>query len=277
MKHKNKLIAALVLASPALITTAQAATTYSNDFSSYSNGSLVGQGAWYQGVAGGAPQVASGIISGDTTTSAKDFSSGALFAGTETAAILQVDVLSTRGFSGMEFYLGGTGATDPINDDWSGTQKLFGPTVGFANGPFGDGYQFRLGVKASDGSWSHVTATPGSAPSLENTITLQLVMDFTANSGAGSGSVYFKNLTLGDTSFTAVDGLQNINLGLNYLDSTATPSDWNQVAFRTSNSGDGFAHSIDNLLVTGSAIPEPSTIGLFALCGWMFGFRRSRR
>lgn len=45
---------------------------------------------------------------------------------------------------------------------------------------------------------------------------VKLTMDFTANNGNGSGSLAYRNLTLGDTSFIPLGLIQNINLRLLY-------------------------------------------------------------
>jgi len=55
---------------------------------------------------------------------------------------------------------------------------------------------------------------------------LCLDIDFTANGGAGAGSLSYMNLSNGDTTFTAIPGLQDLNLNLS-LNGTPDPTLWN--------------------------------------------------
>ena len=117
----------------------------------------------------------------------------------------------------------------------------------------------------------------GSGPVLPGTLgfddwfSLRLVMDLTANSGDGSGSLYYKNLTDGDSGYTAVSGLQNIDLNLYPLQD---PTLWNRMVLRT-----GFyeGNKIDNLFIETSAVPEPSRALLAALGIVGLILRRRRR
>jgi hypothetical protein len=81
----------------------------------------------------------------------------------------------------------------------------------------------------------------------------QMQVDLTANSGNGSGGLSIRDLTDGEVSYTAVPGIQNINLQL--LTSAApNPSEWNRIAvwIRNSYLGKG---AVDNV---GFQVPEPS-------------------
>lgn len=102
-------------------------------------------------------------------------------------------------------------------------------------------------------------------------LSLRLVMDLTANSGDGSGSLFYKNLTDGETSYAAVTGMQDMSLGLSIQD----PTQWNRLMLRT-----GFyeGNKIDNLFIeTSSAVPEPSRslLAALGLCGLILRRRRS--
>lgn len=113
-------------------------------------------------------------------------------------------------------------------------------------------------------------ALPGSL-NFDDWISLRLVMDLTANGGDGSGSLYYKNLTDGDTSYSAVAGLQGINLN---LDPLQDPLQWNRMMLRT---GSYEGNKIDNLYIeTSSAVPEPSRalLAMLGLCGLILRRRR---
>jgi len=101
-------------------------------------------------------------------------------------------------------------------------------------------------------------ALPGGLD-FDDWISLRLVMDLTANSGDGSGSLYYKNLTDGDSSYSAVSGLQGINLN---LDPLQDPLQWNRMMLRT---GSYEGNKIDNLYIETSSVPEPSRALLAAL------------
>lgn len=79
---------------------------------------------------------------------------------------------------------------------------------------------------------------------------LRLVMDLTANAGAGAGSLYALNLTAGQRKFTPVAGLQNINLGLSTSGTTArNPDNW-EAMFMRFETGSGL---VDNFVLGKSA------------------------
>ena len=84
---------------------------------------------------------------------------------------------------------------------------------------------------------------------------LQLVINFTANAGSGSGSLFYRNLTLGETAFTAVPDLQNVSLGLLNTAADVRPATYDAVHVTLS------LADVDNF----GAIPEPSTSFLFLL------------
>lgn len=77
---------------------------------------------------------------------------------------------------------------------------------------------------------------------------IRLHIDFTANAGAGAGSVFVKNLTDGDVQFRTIPELQDINLRLDRMDTAAQASSWNAMWVRLITSG-GARPSADNLEV----------------------------
>ncbi|MEM1330136.1 MAG: glycosyl hydrolase family 28-related protein [Planctomycetota bacterium] len=75
---------------------------------------------------------------------------------------------------------------------------------------------------------------------------LELRIDFTANSGVGHASLFFMNLTDGDTEFRAVPGLQQVPLS----DEVRFPESWDRMEFR-----------IRNEAAATNLIPNVNTVG----------------
>ncbi len=82
---------------------------------------------------------------------------------------------------------------------------------------------------------------------------MQLRMDFTANEGDGSGTLYFINLNLNETVFHSVDGMRNHPLGLKRLAAGAAPARWNAIHLRLLSNGNSVP-SIDNLVPNGTTL-----------------------
>ena len=85
-------------------------------------------------------------------------------------------------------------------------------------------------LHAADGTFTNTTLAAACNSTFGDWVRLRLVMDLTANGGSGSGDVYCMNLTNGETSWTAVAGLQGIDLKL--LSGSGTARDattWNGV------------------------------------------------
>ena len=77
-------------------------------------------------------------------------------------------------------------------------------------------------------------------------VRLRLVMDFTANGGQGSGSVYYQNLAAGDTAFQPLAGLQNVNLGLDpHANNARNPAHWNAMWLHM----EGATNQLDNIVI----------------------------
>jgi hypothetical protein len=77
---------------------------------------------------------------------------------------------------------------------------------------------------------------------------LQLRMDLTANGGSGSGSLYYMNLTRGDTRFQPVSELQNLDLALDNLHPDAGPQSWNTMWLAMRFEGSQSLPRLDNLV-----------------------------
>ncbi len=82
---------------------------------------------------------------------------------------------------------------------------------------------------------------------------VQLRIDFTANGGDGAGSVYFRNLTQGATGFSAVPGLQNLNLHRQGLSAAnRDPATWNTMSVRVDSN---INNTLDNITVIPALAP----------------------
>lgn len=102
---------------------------------------------------------------------------------------------------------------------------------------------------------------------------IQLRIDFTANDGDGSGSLYYKNLTDGDPDFIAVSGLQDIDLELGAMDPGAKPTTWDALWMHLLTGGGNIPHA-DDLVPVEDATFCQKDIGFggpgdarFSLCG----------
>ena len=76
---------------------------------------------------------------------------------------------------------------------------------------------------------------------------LQLRLNFTSANGEGTGSLYYMNLSDGNTSFHTVAGLINQPLGLSRLHPDARPAKWNAVWLHLLSNGNSVP-SADNLI-----------------------------
>lgn len=99
------------------------------------------------------------------------------------------------------------------------------------------------------------TSTPfGSGNSGNDWYRMELRIDFTANGGEGAGSLFYLNITDGDTEFQAVSGLQGINLQLGRLHPDAGPETWDTMWLQLRASGSNRA-AVDNLVPNTSPVP----------------------
>jgi hypothetical protein len=104
------------------------------------------------------------------------------------------------------------------------------------------------GVRGAGNGTQTEALVPGGVNS-GDWLRIRLTMDLSANGGAGFGDVSFKNLTQGDSSFTAVTGLQGVDLQMGGIDATL----WNSLHIRSDLSQPN--SRIDNLTVQ---VPEPN-------------------
>jgi hypothetical protein len=158
------------------------------------------------------------------------------FDGSETEAFIQADF----GFGawGNQFALGYDTNADSIIR--RSTPNEIGPRLSI-----GCFEQAGVSVTNAAGITTKVPVSNVNAGCTE-WVRLRLVMDFTANGGQGSGDVYFKNLTNGDTCLQPVTGLQGINLGLNPGSGDASdPVNWNGMWGHM----EGATNELDNIRV----------------------------
>ena len=112
----------------------------------------------------------------------------------------------------------------------------------------------------SGGNGTTNTAT-NALISFGGNVRLRIVFNYDTNGGAGSASLFLKNLDGANAPFQAVSGLQSINLGLVPTATDArNPKLWNAVGFHIEGAtgvldnflvdhdtdGDGLADSIEN-------------------------------
>jgi hypothetical protein len=220
------------------------------DFNSLSNGNLAGQDNW---VLFG-PGWTQPIISDDGPDGSKSLFSTASgsslryisrindgnfsitdFSGDETQAIFQFDVRHSAWTTDV-----GLGYDDNSNNQIESSEC--GIRIRMRNdGNF-------LGIYLADGSFAESTI-PSWPPNPAIWYTIRVVMDFTANSGTGAASVYYKEY--GTTSYIQMPGLQNIDMKLNKtLPNHYDPDFWNAIHFYYDS--DGNLH--DNVLTANSAI-----------------------
>ena len=100
-------------------------------------------------------------------------------------------------------------------------------------------------------------------------VRLRLVMDFTANGGQGSGSVYYQNLAAGDTAFQPLAGLQNVNLGLDpHATNARNPAHWNAMWLHM----EGATNQLDNIVIgviSADVTIKPETLNLKSKGKWV--------
>ena len=226
------LLLAVAAATPSL------ATPVTYTFEGLTSGSdLVGQDGWVDLGSGAFIDVVTGSGSNPSLVAANPGGSGTHwaertndvvfsfpgFTGNEASAYLQTDFQFASG-TNFHFYVGNTSPWIQLLDD---VGTITSPSFGVRGANFGSQSSTLVPAGINTGDW----------------LRIRLVMDLSANGGAGFGDVFFQNLTQGDTSFTAVGGLQDVDLEMGGVDATT----WNSIAIRTDSSAS--ASRIDNLTV----------------------------
>lgn len=241
------------------------------NFENLSNGSLIGQDGWISlfntpVVSPGFGVDATKIVSVSGTNAVAMRPRG-VAPTAQNGSVLQFD--ANLGGNADSTALFGLAVAD-------GTQSIaFGLNVP-GNGPQAHAFSFYLFDRSSQFAASHYVAAAIPAGAEADWYRLQLAMDFTANGGDGKGSISAENLTLGETIFTPIAGLQDINLGLTAANVAALqPTDWTQSELYVASGG-----ALDNLSASAAvaATPEPGAYALI-LAGGLSGFvlRRHRQ
>jgi hypothetical protein len=170
------------------------------------------------------------------------------FLGTESAAVLQFD---STGHATIGFALGhdvnGDGLLQPI-------LREVGPVFGTLRDDQQGIEQFA--IAAPNLATLHVaplTTVDRPSNAAEDWYRLQLRMDL----GAGTGSLYYMNLSEGDTEFQAVTELQDIDLGLGQLDPAAGPAAWDAMWLAMRFDGKQSLPASDNLVPRIPVVQQP--------------------
>jgi len=236
------------------------AAVFTYNFESLSSGALSGQDNWTS-ISGSSFIVTNGAGTNTSQVVGTGGSAGSNFAGRVNDGSFSFGSLAgvtsvTLGFD-TRYVNGGTGGV-------SNQAHFF-----LNNSPSGSTQSAFFGLQGNNLTINNAAfALPGGL-NFDDWISLRLVMDLTANGGDGSGSLLYKNLTDGETSYSAVAGLQGINLN---LDPLQNPLLWDRMMLRT-----GFyeGNKIDNLYIE-TSVPEPSRAFLVALGFAGFILRRRR-
>lgn len=220
------------------------------DFESLHTGNLVGQDYW-TAPANGSLAISNGVGVNATKTAGEGDSNGLLtrtnnrasafrqFAGTEKMAVMQFDLTLTSGDTGA-------GQIFALGCDRNGNRGIdqpneYGPSFGIKDG-YESFNQYQFGFYLQGAGLGHKYGAPlGSLGTMNDWVQLRLVMNFVT----GKGSLFFRNLTDGQTDFIAVDAVQDIDLG---LESGPPPAAWDTMILRNDHHG-----QFDNLLPNLSA------------------------
>ena len=227
------------------------------DFNSLSHDNLNGQDGWRTSVygTGGDGQVITWTSNDSKAVQYAGSGPGAGVSGTRLnnaayrfpqqgagKTIVEIDVQPA--FWGMVFGMGldanGDGLfsnADIKNSDTSNTDMAW--WMKFAKNT--NGWQFY-----SKGTAATTTGNGGTGNSLTYA-RVRVVLDYEANGGSGSASVFVRDLGVANSAFAPVSGLQNLNLGLNAVATGVTnPRNWNGLGFHI----EGATGVLDNLSIS---------------------------
>ena len=173
------------------------------------------------------------------------------YAGTETNAVFQFDYRVGGNYSGGVFQMGGGGGTPATLVLNGGMDSYMSPKVSVSTDSTWATLNFSLTPKTTGGVYGTAISqkvTLGFLANVGDFIQVQLVMDFTANGGAGSGSLFYKNLSHGDTAFTSLTAIAGVNLGLTYNQAYYGAANWTQIMTRINATGAAYPVGIDNIV-----------------------------
>ncbi len=249
----QRFLTTLLASAVAALTVAQA-SAQSVNFNNLTPGSLNGQDGWL--IEAGNQQVVLGsgidvtnVVQGSSSSDA--LRSRGISPTAQNTAVWQFDANLWSGNSAAVF---GPAAADGT------TNVAFGLEVP-GNGAFSGQNTFYIFLRSSDyNSQLHYVAAAMPAGTGSDWFRLRMNVDYAAYSGDGAASFYDEDLTLGDSSFAPVAGLQNINLGLTANNLVFTqPTDLNDYFIYQAGS------ELDNLSFTTVplvATPEPGSVAL---------------
>lgn len=192
------------------------------------------------------------------------------FTGSETNAVIEFEANGDAvSWFGLGHDVNGNGVLDVYWDGKSAAGEL-GPAFGTNHIWIGDDRKFAL--QTCDGTL--LESIFNSGDNGLDSYRIQLRIDFTANGGDGSGSLYYMNLTNGDWQFQSVTGIQDVNLHLSQMNAGAAVENWDAMwlHLRTVGSGHPFA---DNLVPNAAIIEEicdysnKQECGSDANCAWI--------
>lgn len=212
------------------------------DFNHLSSGALIGQDSWQQYAGQPSAQIGSGSQDGTLYVNPTD----------GWAAIQRSASFALPDYSNA---VTGVFGADMFSQDWGSYMGLTTAADGSGGTLFlnfdDERDQFRLrGTSFND-------VVISSFSSVVNTTWLRarVEIDFTANGGAGSASVFVQDLLDSNASMIAVAGMQNVNIGLTPgTGGNSDPASW-QYAFVGETAG---VNGIDNLYFEAhDATPTP--------------------
>jgi hypothetical protein len=269
------LFCGVVLAVVCLTAPAHADVTYT--FEGLSAGNLIGQDNWLHANTGAATGAEAQVQAGtgfDGTTVARSNTGNVqvrrgndanfsipTFTGTETI-YLQADFLFNGDLNVFRI------ESDEANSNPFSSTPYFGFTGNLTT-------TAAFALRAGHNGASTNVLLSAVAPEIQagDWVRMQMVLDMSANSGDGSASTYYQDLTLGQTGFTPIAGQQNIAAGLLANAGPGGKYYYDGMYFRGGVTNGG--QQIDNLTV--GVVPEPSAIALGAigLAGMLgYGWRK---
>jgi hypothetical protein len=153
-------------------------------------------------------------------------------------------------------------AAHVVPDSQAATSRSMSPIIGWqpVGTPPNNPMHFSL-RKANFGTTTVIGPIADVAPEivLGDWVRIRMELNLAANGGDGSASVFYKDLTQGQTSFTPIPGLQNLAAGL--LANNGNDYFWDGMYLRGGISAGN--NPMDNLEV--GVIPEPTSVGLLAM------------
>jgi len=216
--------------------TVHALTEFTDDFDSYTTGSIIGQNSYNYGF-GYTVHVAavSSETSGIPTEPNGAEKDSGISGGPHSYAVWRSHDYALKGTEksiGFQFSVRPTGNWTAASVLPNGLENS--SIFGMAND--GSSLAFRYTDAAS-------TTTFGDAVTLNQWYDVRLVANFAANSGAGAATIYYRTNSAG--GFVVDATIQNVNMNLSGPTHSAT--NWKRFAFSVATDGVGNTPTVDNL------------------------------